>query len=334
MLPVRVDPLGVTGPTPGQARGPHWRRTSRGYYVPAWVDQAVVEQRILEAAVVLPEVGGITGWASLRWLGGSWFDGLDRGGRATLPVDLATCYDDIRSQPGYVVHQERLGPRELIVRDGVCSTTAVRSLCFMMRYASDVREATRAMDLAAYSDLVSIGEFTAYALEHPGWTGIPQARDAAKLADENSWSGWETWMRMLWRLDAGFPPPLCNQPVFDRAGRHIATPDLLDLEAGVAGEYNGALHLEGAQNSHDIARENRVRNFGLEPFTIVASDIAHPEQAVQRMADARRRAMWAPESRRPWTIEPPRWWIPTHTVEQRRALTADQRARLLRGRVS
>ena len=121
-----------------------------------------------------------------------------------LPVDLATCYADIRSQHGFVVHQERLGPRELIMKDGLRSTLAVRSLCFMMRYARDVRQAVTFADLAMYSDLVSLAELTAYCLAHPGWTGIPLARDALPLVDENSWSPWETWMRLVWVLEAGF----------------------------------------------------------------------------------------------------------------------------------
>ncbi len=334
IAPVRIDPSGDAGPTAGQSRGPYWRRTSHGLYVPASVDQDNVEQRILEAAAVLPAVTGLTGWAALRWMGGVWFDGLDLGGRTLLPVDLATNSRDIRNQAGYVVHEEGLGPSELIVWDGLACTTAVRSLFFLMRYARGIREATRAFDLAAFSDLVSIEESAAYQLAHPAWTGVPQTRVALPLAEENSWSGWETWTRLVWQLDAGFPKPLCNRPIFDRAGNHIATPDLLDVKAGVAGEYNGSLHLERAQNSRDVARENKVRNFGLEPFTIVASDIPHPERAVQRMADARRRAKWEPESTRRWTIDLPRWWTPTHTVALRRQLTATQRARLLRGRAS
>lgn len=332
--PVPIDPLGLAGPTEGQARGPHWRCTSRGLYVPDTVDPTEVEQRIVEAAAVLPEVGGITGWASLRWLGGVWFDGLDPHGLTRLPVDLATCYHDIRSQEGFVVHQERLGPDELIDRDGLRSTLAVRSLFFMMRYARDVREATAFADLAAFSDLVSIAESAAYQLAHPGWTGVPQAREALLLADENSWSRWESWMRLVWRLDAGFPPPLSNRPIFNRAGRHIATPDLLDLESGTYGEYDGAVHLPGRQRARDVARANDLSNVGLEGFTILASDIPHPERAAQKMMDARRRAKWEPESRRQWTIEPPWWWTPTHTVELRRQLSASQRARFLRGRVS
>ena len=49
--PVRVDPTGITGPTPHQARGPSWRRTSHGFYVPAGTGSDLPEQRILEASV-------------------------------------------------------------------------------------------------------------------------------------------------------------------------------------------------------------------------------------------------------------------------------------------
>ena len=41
---------GTSGPTPKQARGRGWRRTSRGLYVPADVDGSNPEQRIVEAA--------------------------------------------------------------------------------------------------------------------------------------------------------------------------------------------------------------------------------------------------------------------------------------------
>lgn len=329
VAPVRIDPTGLVGPTERQARGLHWRKTSRGLYVPAGIEQ-IVEQRILEAAAVLPEVGGLTGWASLRWLGGDWFDGLDLRGSALLPVDLATCYQDIRSQPGYVVHQERLGPAELIDCDGVRTTTAVRSLCFMMRYASNVRIAVQFADMAAYSDLVSFDECAAYVALHPGWTGIPQAREALPLMEENSWSKLETWMRLVWMLDAGFPRPLCNQPIFDRFGHHIATPDILDPESGTYGEYDGAMHLEGRRRARDEARGNTLRNAGLEGFTLMAADLPHPQRAAQRMVDARGRAKWEPESRRTWTIKPPGWWTPTHTVELRRRLTDQERTRFLR----
>jgi len=199
---------------------------------------------------------------------------------------------------------------------------------------ANLREAITVADLAALSDLVSRDELAAYVVAHPGWTGIPQARQSLPFVDENSWSRWESWMRLVWRFDAGFPPPLSNRPIFDRAGNHIATPDLLDVESGTYGEYDGSVHLAGRQRSRDLVRANDLSNLGLEGFIVVADDIWHPQQAVRKMTDARRRASWEPEGVRKWTIEPPPWWTPTHSVELRRQLTAHQRARFLRGRAS
>jgi hypothetical protein len=329
--PVRRDPDGQLGPTPKQATGPHWRRSSRGLYVPAAVDGSVPEQRILEAAAVLPAYGGVTGWAALRWLGAEWFDGLAADGRTVRPVRLVTTGDDIRPQPGIAVSAERLNPRELTVHDALRITIAVRSVVFEMRYAPSVGAAVVAADMAMRADLVSTDELWAYALANPGWTGIPQCREALGMAHENSWSPQEALrLRLVWVLVAGLPPPLCNVPVFDRAGRHLGTPDLLDVDAGVAGEYDGSLHLHGAQRARDVRREHAFRSVGLEYFTILAAD--DQGTAARRMLTTRERARFEPPVQRRWTIEQPAWWIPTETVAQRRALTREQRARLYGGR--
>ena len=313
-LPCRRDPQGLTGPTKAEAAGPKWRRTSRGGYVLAEVERTT-EQRILEAAWLLPTYGGVTGWASLHWQGGTrWFDGTTSGG-ADRPVWLATAGDDIRPQPGVRISAERLDPRDLIVVDGISVTSAVRSTCFEMRYAADERQAAVALSMAAYYDLVSVDELAEYAARHSGWTGIPQCRKAILLAEENCWSPIELEMVVVWRVDAELPRPLCNHPLFDLSGQHIGTPDLLDVEAGVIGQYNGELHLARAQRAKDIVAEERYRSYGLECFTMTAEDRGHPGRMAERMHAARQRARWEAESRRQWTVEYPPWWTPTETVQ-------------------
>lgn len=332
--PVRVDPTGRRGPTRGQARSAAWRRSSQGLYVPSEVDRHRPEQRIVEAAALVPAYGGLTGWAALRWLGGRWFGGLETDGKTPRDVEIATI-DWIRAQPGMRPVEERLAPDDLTVGDGLRMTTVPRSVCFEMRYARNLRWAVVAMDMAAASDLCSIAEAAGYASGLQGWIGIPQCRAALALADENSWSPYEPIMRMVWMLDAGLPRPLCNQPVFDLDGRHVATPDLLDVEAGVAGEYDGGVHLTAARRADDLVRESKLRDLGLECFTMVSRDLADPfSTVVPRMLAARERAAGHPERRRRWTIEPPAWWRPTVTVEQRRALSPEDRDRLLRYRVA
>jgi hypothetical protein len=97
----------------------------------------------------------------------------------------------------------------------------------------------------------------------------------------------------------------------------------------VVGEYDGAHHLEGRQRHRDVERGERFRRHGLEYFTMLAADLANRTRMAARMHTARERATFSAESTRSWTIEQPHWWIPTHTVELRRALDAADRERLL-----
>jgi len=327
--PVPIDPRGRAGPTRGEAAGPGWRRTSRGLYVPASVPAEDVDQRIYEASMLLPEKGGVTGWAALHWAGARYFGGIDSRGDLR-PVPLAVTYSDIRSRPGILVTSERLAPRDRTTIDGLPVTTLVRSVGFEMRYAATPWQAVVVFDMAAYDDLVSIEEMWAYVATLNGWTGVPQCRAALALATENSWSPMETFMRLLWVLLCGFPIPLCNQPVFDRDGQHVGTPDIIDVEAGVVGEYEGPVHLDGQRRAKDLAKESAYRRLGLEYFAMVRGDRQALESTiVPRMVEARQRAHFEAESTRAWTVVPPDWWTSTTTVAARRALTGRARERLL-----
>jgi hypothetical protein len=297
--------------------------------------EQTLDQRIVEAAAVLPTYGGVTGWASLAWCGGRWFDGTGWGGLSVqLPVWLATSVADIRGQPGISVSAEGLDPRDLMVVDGLPTTTLVRAVCFEMRYAPNARLAAVTLDMAAYSDLVSIDEVRSYAATLNGRTGIPRCREGIELADENAWSPQEVLMRGVWIIDAGLSRPLCNRPVFDLSGRLIGTPDLIDPVAGVAGEYDGSLHLQGAQRSRDVQRESEFRRVGLEYVTMLSGDNHDPRPFIKRLREAYARAARTPHAARAWTIETPRWWIDTTTVRARRALSASERQRLLRHRAA
>ncbi|KQV67959.1 hypothetical protein ASC64_12325 [Nocardioides sp. Root122] len=325
--PVRVDPFGLAGPTRGRARGPQWRTTSRGLFVPADVERSV-EQRIVEAAAVLRRDEAVTGWAALRWQRAEWFDGLS--GSAPREVPLVTTRDRT-AQAGMRVSQEFLHPDEIATVDGLPVTLSVRSAAYEMRYASTLGEAIVALDMACYADHVSLAEVAAYLAGLGPVTGIQQARDALAEGEENSWSPQETRMRGVWTRRAGLPRPLCNAPVFTLDGRHVGTPDLVDPETGLAGQYNGSDHLSLVGAATDVKQEAAYRDLGLETVTMLATDWRDLDGFVERLHAAARRARSGPRSRA-WTVDPPDWWTPTNTVARRRALDAAQRARLLRYR--
>jgi hypothetical protein len=300
--------------------------------VPASVERTT-EQRIVEAAAVLPAYGGVTGWAALRWLGAAWFDGLDRAGSEERPVTLAVASRSIRPQAGIATSQERLAPAELTASRGLRVTTALRSVVFAMRYAASDDRAVQVAEMAAYADLVSQDELLAYLAVTAGWTGMDRLRVGAWDMEENAWSPTEVTMRRLWEHEAHLPRPLGNRPVFDLTGRHLGTPDLIDPVAGVIGEYNGALHLHRERHVLDVRRVARFRAAGLEAVEMVAGDLGDPWPFLRRLREAYARAARAPVDARSWTTELPPWWVPTFTVAQRRALDEDQRRRFLRLRL-
>ena len=331
VAPVRVDPTGERGPTPRQVRGSAWRRTGPGLYVPADVDSDRPQQRVLEAATAVP-AGHITGWAAFAWAGARWFDGLDGYGNAR-PVPIVMTNHRYRTRPGTLLTAERLPLSQWYVLDGVSGTHPLRSAAYEARRASSLRRAVVALDMALQTDRVSITELVEHAGTLNGWYGVEQLRQAIALADENSWSPMEPEMRLHWQLDLGLPHPLCNHPIFDLAGHHIGTPDLLDVEAGVVGEYDGGLHLAGERRASDIQRESLFRRAGLEYVTMTSVDRRDPTQFLRRTKEARERALRLGAERR-WTVDPPGWWTPTVTVEQRRSLTSAERARFLKHRAA
>ena len=334
VLPVRCAPTDPAGPTRKAARGPGWRRTSHGFYVPASVPTDDVRQRIVEASVLVPPGCAINGWAALCWQGGRWFGGLSAT-LAPLPVPIVTGTRDVRPQPGIALSGEGLDPRMVRWVHGLPVVDPRYATSYEMRYAGSDRAAVAVLDSAAYSDLVSIEELADFLETQYGWTGVPRARRAAPHADENSWSPREVQLRGVWTQEAGLRRPLCNQPVFDvRTGAHIGTPDLFDPVAGVGGEYDGDLHLVRSQRDHDLRREGAFRAHNIEVATMTASDRGDPWAFVERLHTAYRHAERHPVAGRTWTIEQPHWWTDTSTVALRRALTADQRRRFLAHRVA
>ena len=154
-----------------------------------------------------------------------------------------------------------------------------------------------------------------YIDSHAGWLGVPLARAALDLADEHRWSPNETRMGLIWELDAGLPRPLFNREVFSLAGKLLGVADLLDVEAGVVGEYDGGDHAGARRRSGDATREGGLRDHGLEVFRVTGFDLRDPAAVVRRMHATRQRALRNPRPRT-WTIEPPPGWATAPTLDE------------------
>jgi hypothetical protein len=306
--PVRLDPKGTLGPTRGQAKGKRWRSCAQGWYVPSGTDSERVEQRILEQAVRIGSNGGITGWAALRWRGANYFDGRAQGGRVERPVPLLRMGGgNFPQEHAAAWGRSQLAPTERELVHGVWCATVQRALFDEMRFAS-LRPAVRAMEMAAAAGLMSTQLMAEYVAHRSAWTGVPLVREALALSCDDSRSGPETDMKVVWVRDAALASPLMNQPVFSTSGTLLGYPDLFDAEHGVVGEYNGIDHKDRDRHQKDVAREERYRDHGCEVFTVVGGDLQDIDLVVKRMLTARQRAMEIPAHRRRWTLTPPLWF--------------------------
>ena len=302
--PVRAGSPG--GPTRSQVSDRrHWRTTSRGWHVPTYVNDGLPEQRILEQSVRLPERGAVTGWAACRLLGAAFFDGLARDGETPKPVPLALGSSGrIRADEQVVLLYHRLPEEERLVRHGIPTVVPARAVVDHVRLQVDVREAVVAIDMMAAAELLARKQLAAYAASLR-----PRDRKllewAIGLASEHSRSPNETRLRLVAELDAGLPRLLVNCPVHDLAGRLLGIADLLDLVAGLAIEYDGADHRTAVRHARDVAKEAAFHRVGLEVARVTGGDLPNTQAVVERVHEARSRAVFAKPERRRWVAKPP-----------------------------
>jgi len=304
VTPVRLDPLGVSGPTPHQARGRFWRRTSHGFYVPADAPD-LPEQRILEQSVRLPSGAAITGWAGCRLHGGNFFDGLAPDGVTELPVPFALGrHGNIRRDERIQVSYLPLAAGDIVLRHGIRVVVEARATFDAMRFADDEREATVALEMSVAAGFTSIERVRAYGEAHPDATGIAQVRQGCDWAREHARSPNEVRTRIVWEQDAGLPRPEINCPIHALDGRLLGIADLIDVEAGFVAEFDGADHRNKDRHTRDVAKDEAFRRVGIEVARITGTDLHDRKLVVDRLRSARSRALFEPPERRRWQARP------------------------------
>ncbi|SEP61352.1 hypothetical protein [Microlunatus flavus] len=302
----RAELLGG-GVSPRALAGPTWRRVGNGLHVPS-AARPVPAQRVIEAVTSVPG-GCLSGWAAAYVLGADAFDGRDAltGRRQDVRVVLPLAAGRIVAPGLRCVRTERLGEDEVVLRHGVRVTAPVRTAVDLAREAADVVEAVVALDgllrarVLRPRQLVEVATVTAL-------RGAAQARRAAALARTGVRSPWETRLRLFVVLDLGLPEPLVNTPVFDLHGTFLGAPDLLDVEAGLALEFDGAGHREREQHRADNVREEGFERHGLVIVRADSLDLAQHRPELGRRVVSGRRDGLADRSTRRWTLDPPASW--------------------------
>ncbi len=290
---------------PAEVRSPLWTQALPRRHAWAATDISHPRQRALVAASVLPDGGAVGGWAAAYLLGARRLDGSTPAPDRLEPVLL--CMDRERQRPwwpGVRPFRSHLGTGDVAVADGVPVTSPLRTAFDLARLAPGVAEAVVA-DVLARDLAVAPGDVRDYARARPRWRGTPQVRRATPLVDARSASLQETRFRMLWVLDARLPPPMCNWPVLDGDGHLLGMVDLLDAEAALCGEYDGADHAAPDRRSLDHVRQEQLQLHGVDVVRVAGPDLAaRRRRTVQRLRRRHARGVQRDRARDRWALAP------------------------------
>ncbi|UUZ59342.1 hypothetical protein [Nocardioides sp. B-3] len=223
--------------------------------MPADTPVDVPEQWIAEASVRLPPGGRITGWAACRLHGANFFDGLGRDGRTGLAIPVAIgARGRIRHRAGLRVVHWPVPAQHHAVRHGLATVDEVWATADAARLAGSPVEAVVVIDMMCAAEVVSIRQ-----LRKSGLWFAPGVLDEAS---EHSRSPNEVRCRLQCRFALPGVRWLVNVPVYDVSGRLLGIADLIDLEAGLVVEFDGADHREAARHTRDVVKEDALRRVG------------------------------------------------------------------------
>lgn len=310
VVPQRSATVLAGGATPDELRGPRYERRSHGLLLPANVEGDPVLMRIADAVGLMTSSCLLGGWASLRAQGNIWFDGLDANGNERLAMVHCLPGSQLRHRSIIRAFRGVVHPDEVVDFENYSLTTMARAAFDEMRMAKSVREAVVILDMATSTTIArphtTIERVERVFLSHHKVRGLVQARKALALGSTRSASPWETRTRLIAELDAGVPRLTVNVPIFDPYGNLLGIADLLDEEAGLVIESDGAHHRENESHTEDNRREEKFERSGLVVSRVTSLDHKDRWRTVGRIAAARRDAVAT--TKHEWTTAKPDWW--------------------------
>jgi hypothetical protein len=260
----------------------------------------------------MPPGSALGGWASAYAAGAPMLDGLDAQLRP-LPVVMCIPPGLHRTTiPGVRYVRQVLVEDELVEHGGVTFVSPLRTATDLARWAPDLEEAVVALDVLLAAGVVEATALREVAHRWSGLRGAKRARAALALAKTGTRSPGETRLRLAYVLGCGAPDVLVNPTVVDRDGRLVGMPDMLDEEAGLALEYDGARwqdparpegHRDREQHREDNVREEGFERTGLIVCRADGADVTRFKRAlVWRLQRARDDGLGRDRHRDRWRV--------------------------------
>ncbi|MEO5666252.1 MAG: DUF559 domain-containing protein [Nocardioides sp.] len=229
--------------------------------------------------------------------GANFFDGLDRDGRTQLGVPVSVGPRGQLTKTGLKVVYWSVPGEHHAIRHGLPIVDEVWATADAARLAGSLIEAVVVVDMMCAAEVVSIRQLRE--------SGLRFATGVLDEASEHSLSPNEVRCRMRCRLALPGVRWLVNVPIYDLTGRLLGIADLIDLEAGLVVEFDGADHRGGARHTRDVVKEDSLRRVGLEVVRVTGSEVDDQGVVSSRVQAGRARAKFEPEVDRRWVARPP-----------------------------
>jgi hypothetical protein len=193
-------------------------------------------------------------------------------------------YEHRRPPPGIRTWSDTVADDEIQLIGGLPATTPART-AFDLACRNPVGKAVAAIDALARATRLSIADVELLGERYKGHRNIRRARHALRLVDAGAESPRETWLRLL-IIEAGYPWPQTQIPVYDEYGALVAVLDMGWEDIKVAIEYEGDHHrTDRRQFNKDIARfEALTTDLGWIVVRVTAEDA--PGGILRRLAAA------------------------------------------------
>jgi hypothetical protein len=242
-------------------------------YIPAGTDLTAT-MRARAAWLWSRRRGVVAGHSASALHGAKWVD--DR-----APAQLL--YEHRRPPTDIRTWSDHLAADEIKLIGGVPATAPART-AFDLACRNPVGKAVAAIDALARATKLNVADATAIADRYKGHRNIRRARTALHLVDAGAESPRETWLRLL-LIDAGYPRPQTQIPVYGEYGELVALLDLGWEDVKIALEYEGEHHRTDRRQFHrDIARYEALPDLGWITVRVTAEDM--PGGILRRVAVA------------------------------------------------
>ena len=207
-----------------------------------------LQQRIVAAWLWSHRQATIAGLAAAALHGSKWID-------ADTPVELV--HANARPPKGIITRRDALLDDEVVILDGRAVTTPERTAVDIGRRGS-ILSAVARLDALANATGFKIDDVARVASRHRGARGLRHLETVLELVDGGAQSPKESQVR-LWLIEAGFPRPQTQIPVFGPDGVPFAFLDLGWEEWMLGVEYDGEHHFGSRfQIASDIHRLEKV----------------------------------------------------------------------------